>query len=288
MIGQPDDTGREQTGGVARIWQRYADEIGLPDASAVTQTVPALQSAKVPPSTPQRRARRMRVRLGVATAAVVVVAEALVIGLERRTLLDSSAHRAPSSDPAPVKAADSDVTPAAPTVLRSEGAPTAPLSVSAPGDAIDHGRVNQPPDAAGSPSTSVSSPVRPDTGATMVSQTPPAEAEPRPILPHRIIFEFDSDALTAESRRTLEKVVLVMKANPDWRLMIAGHTDTHGPPAYNMALSQHRAQAAKAYLESFGISGQRLSVSGFASSHPLASGDGPLTFLNRRVEFHRR
>ena len=72
MIGQPDDTGREQTGGVARIWQRYADEIGLPDASAVTQTVPALQSAKVPPSTPQRRARRMRVRLGVATAAVAL------------------------------------------------------------------------------------------------------------------------------------------------------------------------------------------------------------------------
>jgi outer membrane protein OmpA-like peptidoglycan-associated protein len=283
MIGQPDDTGREQTGGVARIWQRYADEIGLPDASAAAQTVPTLQPANVlPPTPPQRRPRRMRVRLGVATvAAVVVVAAALVIGLERRTLLDSSAQYARSSGPAPVKAADSDPIPAAPTALRSDGPPTAPLSVSTPGEAIDR--------TAGSSSTSVSRPIlTPDTGATPASQTPAAAVEPRPILPHRIIFEFDSDALTAESRRTLEKVAVAMKANPDWRLMIAGHTDTHGPPAYNMALSQQRAQAAKAYLESVGISRQRLSVSGFASSRPLAASDGPLTFLNRRVEFHRR
>jgi len=79
-----------------------------------------------------------------------------------------------------------------------------------------------------------------------------------------------------------------MKANPDWQLTIAGHTDAHGPPSYNMALSERRAQAAKAYLESSGISAQRLRASGFAGSRPLAPNDGPLTFLNRRVEFHGR
>jgi outer membrane protein OmpA-like peptidoglycan-associated protein len=290
MIGQPDDSGREPTDRVARIWQLYADEIGLPDASAAAQTVPTLQPANVPPpAPPQRRPRRMRVRLGVATVAAVGVAAALVIGLERRTQTDSRAHPARSADPGPAKAADSDVIPAAPTALLSDGRPTVPLSVRAPGEAIDRGRVDQPAPAAGSPSTSVTRPIlSPDTGAAPASQKAAAEIEPRSTLPYRIMFDFNSDVLTAESRRTLEKVAVAMKANQDWQLMIAGHTDTHGPPAYNMALSQHRAEAAKVYLESSGISGQRLRVSGFAGSRPLAANDGPLTFLNRRVEFHRR
>jgi len=288
MAGPADESGREPTDGVARIWQLYADEIGLPDASAADRTLPSPESPRILQSTPPRhRLRRRRVGLGVAAvASVVVAAVVLVIGLgqQPRMLVDSDAHRAPSSDPEPVRRADEQLVRAAPTALH----PTVPLSVSATEEASNGGHVDQPGQAAKSPSPGATSPVAsPDTAAAP-ARTPAAERKPRLILPQQITFDFDSDVLTAESKRIVDKVAVAMKANPDWQLTIAGHTDAHGPPSYNMALSERRAQAAKAYLESAGISAQRLRASGFAGSRPLAPNDTPLTFLNRRVEFHRR
>ena len=291
MTGQPDDTAREPTGGTTRIWQLYADEIGLPDAHGTAGTVPTPQPASATSSAPPPRPRRQRwVHLVAATVGVLIVAVVFVIRLDpqRRMLLYSREQRAPSPDRRPVTRADSDLIPAAVTELRSDGRPTELLSVNAPGAVTNRGRVDQSPHAEGSPRTGAPGAiVRPDAGAAPASKTPAAEREPRGILPHRIIFDFDSDVLTGESRRTLDKVAISMKANPDWQLMIAGHTDTHGPSAYNMALSERRAQVAKAYLESFGISPHRLRATGYAASRPLASNDDPLTFLNRRVEFHR-
>jgi outer membrane protein OmpA-like peptidoglycan-associated protein len=289
MTGQPPERGREPVDGVARIWQLYADEIGLPDASSAARTVPTRPPDNVTPSTPpQRLTGPMRVRVGVAAVAVVVAVVLVTeLGPQLRTLLDSQAQRTSSTDPRPAERADSGPIQAAPTPLRSDGRSTVPLSVGAPAEATHRDRVDQHVQAAGSASTSAARPVViPKTGAAQTSKTPPGGQKPRPILPYRIIFDFDSDVLTEDSRRTLENVAAAMKANPDWRLMIAGHTDTYGAPAYNMALSERRAQAAKAYLESSGISGQRLRISGFAGSRPLAN-DRPLTFLNRRVEFHR-
>jgi len=287
MAGQADESGREPTDGVARIWQRYADELGLPDANAAAR-IPSPDSPPTLQSTPPRhRLRRRRVgRAVAAVAGVVVAAVVLVIGLgqQPRMLLDSNAHRAASSDPEPLRRADTQLVRTEPTALH----PTVPLSVSAPGDASNGGRTDQAGQAAESPSPSATSPVTsPDTAAAP-ARTPAAERKPRLILPQQITFDFDSDILTAEAKRILEKVAVAMKANPDWQLTIAGHTDAHGPPSYNMALSERRAQAAKAYLESSGISAQRLRASGFAGSRPLAPNDGPLTFLNRRVEFHGR
>lgn len=286
MAGQADESGREPTDGVARIWQRYADELGLPDANAAAR-IPSPESPRILQSTPPRhRLRRRRVGRGVAAVAgVVVAAVVLVIGLgqQPRMLLDSNAHRA-ASDPEPLRRADTQLVRTEPTALH----PTVPLSVSAPGDASNGGRTDQAGQAGESPSPSATSPVTsPDTAAAP-ARTPAAERKPRLSLPQQITFDFDSDVLTAEAKRILEKVAVAMKANPDWQLTIAGHTDAHGPPSYNMALSERRAQAAKAYLESSGISARRLRASGFAGSRPLAPNDGPLTFLNRRVEFHGR
>jgi peptidoglycan-associated lipoprotein len=287
MTGPADETAREPTDGVARIWQLYADEIGLPDASATAPARSTPPRANVPSAPAQGGRRRSRVRLGVATVTAVVVGLLLVIGLapQIRILLDSRANRTPSSGQDPVKHAGADLGPAT-TPLPSDGRPTAPVSVSAPADA-DPGRAGQ--SAGDSPSTSaIGSTVSVDARATPARGTPVAEREPRLLLPHRIMFDFGADVLTGESRRTLQEVAAAMKANPDWHVMIAGHTDSHGPPVYNMALSERRAQAAKAYLESLGISAQRLRALGFAGSRPLAANNGSLAFLNRRVDFHRR
>jgi len=289
MTGPPDETAREHTDGVARIWQLYADEIGLPDPKTAAPAGSTPPRASVPSTPAQRRPRRNGVRLGVATVTAMVAAALLVIGLAPQIprLLGARADRTRSSEGDPVKRADADLRAAA-TPSPSDERPTVPVSVSAPGDA-DPGRAAQPPVDVEYPSTSATRPsVSPDAGATPARKTPMAEREAQPVLRRRIMFDFGSDVLTGESRRILQEIAAAMKANPDWHVMIAGHTDSHGPSAYNMALSERRAQAAKAYLESVGISAQRLRVSGFAGSRPLTPNDGPLAFLNRRVEFHGR
>lgn len=289
MTGPPDETARERTDGVARIWQLYADEIGLPDPKTAAPAGSTPPRASVPSTPAQRRPRRNGVRLGVATVTAMVAAALLVIGLAPQIprLLGARADRTRSSEGDPVKRADADLRAAA-TPSPSDERPTVPVSVSAPGDA-DPGRAAQPPVDVEYPSTSATRPsVSPDAGATPARKTPMAEREAQPVLRRRIMFDFGSDVLTGESRRILQEIAAAMKANPDWHVMIAGHTDSHGPSAYNMALSERRAQAAKAYLESVGIPAQRLRASGFAGSRPLTANDGPLGFLNRRVEFHGR
>jgi outer membrane protein OmpA-like peptidoglycan-associated protein len=105
---------------------------------------------------------------------------------------------------------------------------------------------------------------------------------------YRIAFEFGSDRLSAESKRILDEIVAAMNANPDWRLAIEGHTDAYGTPAHNQALSEQRAAAASAYLQSEGIEPRRLSIAGFGASRPLAPHTALESVRNRRVELRRQ
>ena len=167
MTGPPDETARERTDGVARIWQLYADEIGLPDPKTAAPAGSTPPRASVPSTPAQRRPRRNGVRLGVATVTAMVAAALLVIGLAPQIprLLGARADRTRSSEGDPVKRADADLRAAA-TPSPSDERPTVPVSVSAPGDA-DPGRAAQPPVDVEYPSTSAIRPgVSPDAGAT--------------------------------------------------------------------------------------------------------------------------
>ena len=105
---------------------------------------------------------------------------------------------------------------------------------------------------------------------------------------YRVTFEFGSDGINADSKRILDEIVVAMKANPDWRVAIEGHTDARGTEDYNRALSERRARAARTYLQSAGIAPGRLSAVGFGASRPVAPNDARGNVLNRRVELHRR
>ena len=83
----------------------------------------------------------------------------------------------------------------------------------------------------------------------------------------------------------LDEVVKVLKKNPGLRVEFGGHTDSVGTAAYNMKLSQRRANAVKAYLVNMGIDAQRLSTAGYGLTKPVASNDTVEgRSLNRRVE----
>jgi len=105
---------------------------------------------------------------------------------------------------------------------------------------------------------------------------------------NRITFDFGSEGINAESKRTLDTIVVALKANPHWRIVIEGHTDAQGTPDYNRVLSERRAQAVEDYLEAAGIAPGRLRAAGFGASRPLAPNDARGNAVNRRVEIRRQ
>ena len=102
---------------------------------------------------------------------------------------------------------------------------------------------------------------------------------------HNIRFGFDSAVLRPEAFPELERLVRLLKNNPGRKILIAGYTDNKGSDAYNLKLSQQRAQAVFDYLVSKGIDARRMQYKGFGKAHPLTSNDTPRgRALNRRTE----
>ncbi|MDR1546020.1 MAG: OmpA family protein [Deltaproteobacteria bacterium] len=112
------------------------------------------------------------------------------------------------------------------------------------------------------------------------------EADDRPRLALRILFEFDKDVLTSEDRDTLDTLGRAM-TSPELagrRFRLEGHTDSKGSFAYNMDLSRRRALSAQRYLtERFDLTADQLPIAGFGESRPLPNID-PEDGRNRRVE----
>ena len=101
-----------------------------------------------------------------------------------------------------------------------------------------------------------------------------------------IEFELASDVIQEQSLLILDKVVTVMKENPDYKLKISGHTDNQGDDDANLLLSHKRAQATKKYLMDHGIAILRLDAVGYGEMQPVESNDtAEGRAKNRRVEF---
>jgi outer membrane protein OmpA-like peptidoglycan-associated protein len=100
-----------------------------------------------------------------------------------------------------------------------------------------------------------------------------------------INFDTDSDHIRAESHSTLDQIVTMLKAKPDWKLTVEGHTDATSTPEHNQQLSERRATSVKAYLEAAGIDASRLTTVGYGATKPVASNDTEMgRAQNRRVE----
>jgi len=106
------------------------------------------------------------------------------------------------------------------------------------------------------------------------------------VVLNSVDFEFNSDKLTAPAQQTLDQVAAALAAQPELNVQIEGHTDGIGSVAYNMKLSQRRADAVKAYLVGKSVDGGHLVAQGYGKSHPIASNDTDEgRAQNRRVEF---
>ena len=96
-------------------------------------------------------------------------------------------------------------------------------------------------------------------------------------------FDFESAIVKPEHESTLQAVATYLLENPDVKLLLEGHTDRVGGDAFNMTLSQSRAEAVKEQLvDRYGVSSDRLRVQGLGKTMLIPGVDN---FQNRRVVF---
>jgi len=102
----------------------------------------------------------------------------------------------------------------------------------------------------------------------------------------KIYFDYDRAELKAEAQATLEKKAKFLEDNPSYSVTIEGHCDERGTNEYNLALGERRADAAKKYLSSLGISSGRITTVSYGEEKPVATGHDESSWSqNRRDEF---
>lgn len=83
-----------------------------------------------------------------------------------------------------------------------------------------------------------------------------------------LFFAFNESELTPRSLRQLQIVAELLKQSPGKKLNISGHTDDVGSEAYNLKLSERRADAVKTALVSFGVQAEQITTHGLGKSQP--------------------
>ena len=101
-------------------------------------------------------------------------------------------------------------------------------------------------------------------------------------VPDRVFFATNESVLTTASRDTLRKQAAWLRKNPDINVVLEGHADERGTREYNLALGERRANSAKDYLMTYGISSNRISVISYGKERPVDSGSNPLAWSKNR------
>ena len=101
-------------------------------------------------------------------------------------------------------------------------------------------------------------------------------------VPDRVFFATNETVLTTASRDTLRKQAAWLRKNSKISIVLEGHADERGTREYNLALGERRANAAKDYLMTYGISSNRISVLSYGKERPVDSGSNPLSWSKNR------
>ena len=101
-------------------------------------------------------------------------------------------------------------------------------------------------------------------------------------VPDRVFFATNETVLTTASRETLRKQASWLRKNSKITVVLEGHADERGTREYNLALGERRANSAKDYLMTYGISSDRISVLSYGKERPVDSGSNPLSWSKNR------
>ena len=98
----------------------------------------------------------------------------------------------------------------------------------------------------------------------------------------RVFFATNKSSLTTASRATLRKQANFLRKNKNLNVTIEGHADERGTREYNLALGERRANAARDYLMTYGISGKRISVISYGKEKPVNPKSSPVAWSQNR------
>ena len=114
---------------------------------------------------------------------------------------------------------------------------------------------------------------------------PPPPPPPQKIILRGVHFDFDKAVIRPVDRPVLDEAAETLKANPNVKVYVNGYCDAIGTRAYNLKLSQRRAEAVTAYLEDKGIPASQLIPQGFGKTNFVATNRTSVgRAQNRRVE----
>lgn len=101
-----------------------------------------------------------------------------------------------------------------------------------------------------------------------------------------ILFDYNSDQLSNSAKLELEKAALIIVQNKNFKARIRAYTDSKGRKEYNEELSARRANQARQYLISEGVSPRNISIDAYAEAKPIAinTEDDTGRRYNRRIE----
>lgn len=100
-----------------------------------------------------------------------------------------------------------------------------------------------------------------------------SQSAPKTFVFDYLTFAPGSAQLTADSTQTVNNMAQILKAYPNARVQLSGHTDNSGSAETNRALSLDRANSVKAILVNQGVQAERISTQGFGQDRPVASND---------------
>jgi outer membrane protein OmpA-like peptidoglycan-associated protein len=126
----------------------------------------------------------------------------------------------------------------------------------------------------------------PALDGAIAAYEPPPPAPAVVTLDSMSLFDSGEARLKPGSTRALVGALEMIKANPDKRILIAGHTDDAGDAPSNLRLSLARASALRDWLiDASGIAPTRFAIQGYGDTRPVAGNDTPAgRAKNRRVE----
>lgn len=104
-------------------------------------------------------------------------------------------------------------------------------------------------------------------------------------MPSKVTFDVDSAIISPTFQPTLNEVARVLSQYEKTFVDVVGHTDSTGSDAYNLTLSQRRADSVATYLASNGVLRARIATQGMGESQPIADNSTEAgRAQNRRVE----
>lgn len=113
----------------------------------------------------------------------------------------------------------------------------------------------------------------------------PVAAAPKKLVLEGVNFDNDQATLKSDATAILDQAADSLKQWGDIKVEVAGHTDSSASDAYNLSLSQRRADSVRSYLIGKGVAADRLIAKGYGEANPVADNETEAgRYKNRRVE----